>query len=252
MEQKKRRRRTLFQAFSLLLLLLLLIGGIFLVKRLNSTPSLSQAKQTTPTSIAGTQGTVEPLFTDKFSDNSKGWSLGEVAGYTRLLHNNMLTLADTKHNVLVESIPTSTTFDDFSITTTFTLTQADKNDSVGLYVRGDSNLDHDYRIDIFGNTTYAISKEALNSSNDLGQTFLVPPSHTNAIHPIGQRNVLTVAMKGPAMVVQMNGKTLHTLADTDYTHGQIALFVANGTSSSGVTATFHDIVIYSVPNRLPG
>ncbi len=244
MEQKKRTRYTLFRAFSLLLLLLLLVGGIFLVKRLNSTPSSSQARQTTPTSIPGTQGTVEPLFSDNFSDNSKGWPLGKVVGYTRLLQNNMLTLADTKHNVLVESIPTSTTFDDFSITTTFTLIQADKNDSVGLYVRGDSNLDHDYRIDIFGNTTYAISKEALNSSNDLDKTFLVHPSHTNALRPTGQSNVLTVAMKGPAMVVQMNGKTLHTLTDMDYTHGQIALFVANGTTSSGVMATFHDIVIY--------
>ncbi len=248
MGHKKRTSYILFRAFSLLLLLLLLIGGIFLVKRLNSTPSSSQAKQTA--SITGMQRTIEPIFTDRFSDNSKGWSLGKVTGYTRLLQNNMLTLADTKHNILVESIPTSTTFGDFSITTTFTLTQADKNDSVGLYMRGDSNLDHDYRIDIFGNTTYTISKEALDSSsNNLDQTFLVPSSHTNALHPTGQSNVLTVTMKGPAMVIQMNGKTLRTLTDTDYTHGQIALFVANGTTSSGVTATFHNIVIYPVSDQ---
>jgi hypothetical protein len=127
------------------------------------------------------------------------------------------------------------------------LTQADENDSVGLYLRGDSNLDHDYRIDVFGNNTYAISKEALDASSSLEQTYFVHPSHTPLLKPIGQKNVLAVSMQGPTMTVQVNGTTVHTLTDPDYTHGQIALFVSNGPTSQGVTAKFHNLVIYPLP-----
>lgn len=246
MERTKHRKRIVFTVFSLILLVILVTGGIVLaVKPNNTTPSSHAKKQLSPV-ITPTSSTVQPLFVDHFTDNSKGWSVGDVVGYTRTLHNNTLLLADTKHNVLVESIPTSTTFDDFSMTTAFTLLQADENDSIGLYVRGDSNLDHDYRVDIFGNTRYAISKETLDTNNDLDQTYLVHPVYTSALKPVGQRNTLTVAMKGSTMVIQVNGKTVHKLTDTGYTRGQIALFVSNGATSSGVKVIFHDLVIYSL------
>ena len=230
------------------ILLALLIGGVFLTLRLVDekvqVPS-SQPKISTPT--RNPTGTVQPLFSDTFLDNSKGWSVVNVPGYMRTLRDSKLTLSDTNHNILVESIPTSTMFTNFSLTTTFTLVQGDENDSVGLYLRGDSNLDHDYRIDIFGNNTYAISKETLSANNELEQTFLAPPSHTKLLNPIGQANMLTVAMNGPTMLVQVNGHTIPSLTDTSYTHGQIALFVANGMTSNGVTAQFHDLTIYPTP-----
>jgi hypothetical protein len=240
MELLKNRKRIVFTVFSLILLLIVVTGGIAVILNLNNKISSLHTKQT-PTS---TTGTVAPLFIDHFSNNSKGWSVGNVVGYTRTVHDSELLLADTKHNVLVESVPTPRTFDDFSITTTFTLLQADANDSVGLYVRGDSNLDHDYRIDIFGNAQYAISKETLDAKNDLDQTYLVHPTYSSILKPIGQKNTLTITMQGAAMVMQMNGKTTQKLNDTGYTHGQIALFVSNGATSSGVKAAFHDLVIY--------
>ncbi len=229
-------------------LLVLIIGVVILTIRLvdekAQVPS-SQPRASTPT--PNPIGTMQPLFSDTFLDNSKGWSVVNVPGYMRTLHTGTLTLSDTNHNVLVESIPTSTTFTNFSLTTTFTLVQGDENDSVGLYLRGDSNLDHDYRVDIFGNNTYAISKETLSANSELEQTFLVPPTQTKLLNPIGRKNMLAVALHGPTMVVQMNGQTLSSLTDTGYIHGQIALFVANGMTSNGVTAQFHDLVIYPTP-----
>ncbi len=254
MEQKKNRKRTTFITCYALVLFILILGTIFLAIRFvgkPAQPSSSHERTSTPTQLPTLQGTVQPLFSDNFVNNKNGWSVVSVQGYTRTLQNNTLTLADTGHNVLIESVPTSTTFKNFSVTTTFTLMQADRNDSVGLYIRGDSNLDHDYRVDIFGDDTYAISKETLNANNELEQTFLIHPSRTNALKSIGQRNVLTIAMQGPTMTTQINGKTVHTLTDTTYTHGQIALFVENGPTSNGVTATFHDLVIYSLPDQSP-
>ena len=244
---KKRTQRVLLYS---VVLLFLLAGGIFLTLRLangkvHTSPPLQ--KTSTPTQLP--TATVQPLFSDDFMNNSKGWSVVNEAGYTRMLENGSLMLSNTTHNVLVESIPIRTVFTNFSLTTTFTLVQGDKNDSVGLYLRGDSNLDHDYRIDVFGNNTYAISKEALDESNTLEQTYLVRPSATSLLKPPGQKNLLAVSMQGSTMVVQINGKTVHSLTETSYTHGQIALFVANGETSNGVTAKFHELVIYALPEK---
>ena len=248
MKHKENGTRRKFLPLYAGILLVLLVGVVFLALRLvdekAQTPSL-QSKPSTPTQ--NPTGTVQPLFLDTFLDNSKGWSVINVPGYMRTLHDGTLTLSDTNHNILVESIPTSTTFTDFSLTTTFTLVQGDENDSVGLYLRGDSNLDHDYRVDIFGNDTYAISKETLSANNELEQTFLVPPTQTKLLNPIGQKNMLAIAMNGPTMVVQVNGHTIPSLTDTSYVHGQIALFVANGMTSNGVTAQFHGLAIYPFP-----
>lgn len=198
----------------------------------------------TPTPVLSPSATPQPLFTDNFTDNSKGWYTGDVSGYTRIISDSGLTLAVTNHKVLTESLPTNDTFDDFTVTTTFTLLNADEHDSVGLYVRGDSNLDHDYRVEVFGNNTYAISKEVLDTNDNLVATFLVPPTHTSLLKPIGQPNILTVTMKGPTLLLCINNSRASAATDTDYTRGQIALFVENGNTSNGVTATFSSITVY--------
>ncbi|GAC1643074.1 MAG: hypothetical protein NVS4B12_06950 [Ktedonobacteraceae bacterium] len=251
MKRNKNGQHRKLLLFSLCILIVLVMGASFLALKFSNEKAHAptfHAQTSTPIHLPTIQGTVQPLFSDRFLDNRKGWSVVNVPGYMRTLLDNTLTLSDSNHNVLVESVPTSTTFTNFSLTTTFTLVHADENDSVGLYLRGDSNLDHDYRVDIFGNNTYAISSEALDASNELVQTFLVQPTHTALLNAIGQKNRLSVIMKGPAMVVKINGKTVHSLKDTMYTHGQIALFVENGPTSSGVIAQFHDLLICPVPN----
>ena len=236
-----------------IVLLIIILGGIFLSrslinKKTYTSPSLQ--KTSTPTQLPTVLGTIQPLFSDDFVDNSKGWSVVNEAGYTRSLQTGALMLSNTTHNVLVESVPTRTAFTNFSLSTTFTFVQGDRNDSAGLYLRGDSNLDHDYRIDIFGNNNYAISKEALNKNNNLEQTYLEYPSHTTLLKPLGQKNILAVSMQGPTIVVQINGETICSLTDLSYTHGQVALFVSNGQTSNGVTAEFHNLVIYPLPNKV--
>ncbi len=234
--------------------LIIILGGVFLSRSLvnkKTYTSPTPQKTSTPTQLPTVQGTIQPLFSDDFMDNSKGWSVVNEAGFTRSLQTGTLMLSNTTHNVLVESVPTRTSFTDFSLSTTFTYVQGDRNDSVGLYLRGDSNLDHDYRIDIFGNNNYAISKEALNKNNILEQTYLVYPSHTTFLKPIGQKNILAISMQGPTIVVQINGKTIRSLTDLSYTHGQVALFVSNGQTSSGVTAQFHSLTIYPLLNKVP-
>ena len=236
-------------------LLLLLIGGAIAVLEVSQgkltydnrgTVSASSPKQTPTVTL-----TPQPLFFDDFVDNSKGWSVGDIAGYTRTVERGKLTLAGTNHRILIESLPTTTVFNDFSLTAIFTLMQADKNDKVGLYLRGDSNLDHDYRVDIYGDGRYDVEKEALDFYNQEFATPLINPSRSDALKPTGKQNTLSVIMKGPTLVLMMNGTVVNTISDTDYTHGQIALFVEHGSTSAGVSAVFSDITIYPAPYQLP-
>ncbi|SRR5712692_6083 len=208
-------------------------------------------KKATPTPTSTALLIPKPLFFDNFVDSSKGWSLGSVSGYTRLIENGTLTLADANHTILTESLPANTTFDDFMVTVSFTLLQANQEDSVGLYLRGDSNLDHDYRVDFYGNNTYAISKEFLDTSKVPQVKVLVNPSTASTLNAIGRQNTITLIMKGSILVLLINDTVTSTVIDSDYTSGQIALFVQNSDASSGVEAAFSSVAVYPAPDQLP-
>lgn len=214
--------------------------------------STASAMTATPAQATPTeQQTSQLIFFDEFTDNTKGWATGDGSGYIRTINDGTLALSDTNHESLVESVPVSTLFTDFELTTTFTLPQGDKNDSVGLFLRGDSNLDHDYRIDIYGNSTYTISEESLDEDNRQIIKTLVDHTQTPWLRDLRKSNILTVIMEGPEIILILNGAVIKSIEDTDYTHGQIALFVENGPTSDGVTANFSSIVICSAPEQLP-
>lgn len=254
---KKLNKKYLKFALTIACLLLLLVGSmVFLIMAKKSTQNTAQGRHlsttATPPVLTGTPSlTPQPLFYDAFLNNKKGWYTANVAGYTRTIEAGTLTLSDTNHTVLTESLPTNDTFDNVTVITTFVLEKADEHDSVGLYVRGDSNLDHDYRFEVFGNNTYAISKESLDTTNTLQVVSLVGPTHNSHLHPLGQENTLSVTTKGPTMVLTMNGQVMTSLHDNDYKRGQIALFVTNGATSDGVTASFKNITVYPVSDTVP-
>lgn len=216
---------------------------------ITATATKTPAKPATPapTPSVTTEPTPQPLFIENFADQGKGWYLSDRAGYTRTFANDQLILQCTNQKRLIESLPGSKTYGDFMITVNFTLQGGDENDSVGLYLRGDSNLDHDYRLDIYGDMTYDLSKESLGDDNLPENTPLLEPAHTTALNAMGQQNTLTVTMQGPIITLTINNHLVNTLIDTSYQSGQIALFVNNGNTSGGTTASFSRIAIYGLP-----
>src|SRR6266571_4114365 len=188
------------------LLLLLIISAILFVPSIKGTgkpfsrhPSSRSGPTATPDIAATTltptlSVTPTPLFFDDFIENSQDWALSgpnDISGYLRTMVNNQLILSDTNHKILIESLPTHTTFSDFSLSVNFTLLKGDENDCVGLYLRGDSNLDHDYRIDIFGNNKFAINKELLNPDKTARTQILAGPVASPLLMPKNQANTLT-------------------------------------------------------------
>lgn len=231
------------------IVVVLLAGSSFWLMHAKSSP----ASKTRTTATATPPPTWMPtaitppaisMFYDTFINNSHGWSLGSGDGYFRILVNDTLILADTNPNTpLVEAVPASTTLDNYVVSADFTINQGDANDGIGLYLRGDSTLDHDYRVDINGNNTLDIAKEYLDNRQDAQTALLFPPQHISFLKPPGQHNTLTVIMIDATITVEINNFVVATVTDSTYTSGQIALFARHGSTSSTVTVSFSKLEI---------
>jgi hypothetical protein len=184
------------------------------------------------------------IFYDAFLTNAHGWSLSGSDGYFRILVNNTLILADTNPNTpVIESVPTSVTLDTYVISVDFTINRADAGDSIGLYLRGDGTLDHDYRVDINSDATLDLAKEWLDASKTARMTMLVPSLRTSLLHPPGQQNTLTAFAIGPTLTVELNGFLVASIEDSSYASGQVALFARHGSSPDGVIVSFTRVEI---------
>ncbi|GHO82779.1 hypothetical protein [Dictyobacter formicarum] len=268
--EKKRQKRYIRLFVWVALLLLILISGsvIFAAKIKGSEGDISQVVPTATATKGATTPTVTPavtptttitatptpttLFHEDFLDNRNGWAVSSSTGYIRSMADNKLTLSVAEHKILIENVPTTAPLSNFTLDMSYIFEQADKNDKVGLYLRGDSNLDHDYRIDISGNNTITINKEYLDDNKLPQSTVLSSITRIPSIKKIGQENRLEVSMNGPQMILKVNGVEIQKLEDFDYTKGQIALFVDNGWSSDEATASFISMDVESIVDPLPG
>jgi len=246
---------------STVLLLSILVGGsLFFLIRSGGNARGPDANQETPTpsptAIPTATSPPQSLFFDTFADNSHGWSITDDpgnSGYVREIANNELTLIDINpKTTLIESLPTTEVFGDCTVTVDFTIVSANPGDSVGIYMRGDNNLDHDYRVELNGNNTFDIAKEYLDYNQQPQYSYLDGPDSSSAIHPLGQQNKMTVILKGSTIVLMINNTRVSTVTDSDYSSGQIALFARVDPSSSGVTATFNKVEVDPTPDHLPG
>src|SRR5258708_12661701 len=148
----------------------------------------------------------------------------------------MVLLTDTNPGTtVVESLPNNGIYNDFKLTVDFSIVKADKNDSAGINVRGDNNLDHDYRIDINGENTFDVAKEQLDAHNNLLVSILDGPRSNSALKPLGHQNALTVIMNGTRLVLLINGTEVSSIPDSDYSSAQIALFTRTGEGSNPIT-----------------
>ncbi|WP_069804477.1 family 16 glycoside hydrolase [Thermogemmatispora onikobensis] len=217
----------------------------------HSQVAASPSPSPSPDVLVQARPAAAPLFSDNFADNSKGWDTTGGPGFSKTIANHALTMTDRNHRILVAPLPIRQTFSDFQITVDMTLESGDGNDSMGIYMRGDDQLANDYRVDIFGDATYAISKEVTGLDGNTQVRILSGIASHRAIKPLGQQNEVTVIIKGNQIVLGVNGHLIASVTDSSYSNGMIALFVSNGTSSPAATAAITSVAVYPAPSQLP-
>ncbi|HVU70382.1 MAG TPA: hypothetical protein VHD63_24855, partial [Ktedonobacteraceae bacterium] len=251
-ESSKKRKPILVLACVALIVIVISGASMFWLTRSKGNPPAIHHPSASPTATMArpilTPNALTPsslaMFYDAFAGNFNGWYLGSNGGYFRIMVNDSLILADTNpRTTMIESFPTLTNLDNYVVSVAFTINQGDGNDGTGLYLRGDSRLDHDYRIDVNGNNTVDIVKEYLDANQASQTTTLAPATHTAYLNPPGQSNTLTVLMIDQQIIVEINNIVVLTATDAAYTNGQVALFARHGATSKGVTVSITRVEI---------
>jgi len=252
--KSKKIKYGIFIALIAMLLLLSISGFFFEVRSIGKNSQLATNTETptpysTPTAIYLETPPAQSEFYDTFKNNALGWSVASTAGYYRSVDPGALTLTNTNAGTtLIESLPTNSVFDNCTVIVDLTIIKADLDDSVGIYVRGDTNLEHDYRVDLFGNGTFDIAKEYLDSKNNPQSVILIGPKSEPAVNPQGELNTITLSMDGSQLQLFMNNVMAGEVTDSDYTSGQVALFVHSNGNSHNVAASFSRVEV----DKLPG
>jgi hypothetical protein len=186
------------------------------------------------------------LFCDDFADNSKGWNTRSDATQTIVIQDNMLVLTSATgvRRGIREFLPTNRLFDDFMLTFTYTLLDA-KTQSVGAFVRADNKLSSGYSATIRSDGTALIVKAAGGSGPVAPLVLLATGVKVASLKPAGEQNTMTLIMKGPTLVLLMNGSVVTRVSDSDFTTGSIALEVSQG------KVAFGSVAVYSAPSQLP-
>ena len=257
--QPKRGTHIIFITTLIIVLLILSVSSLFFIqiskgKDSQLTTSIETPTPTpTPTSIYLETPPPQAVFYDTFKNNALGWSISSTAGYYRTVKPGKLTLTNTNQGTtLIESLPTNSIYDNFKVSVDLTVIKASGKDSIGIYIRGDSNLEHDYRIDLNGNGTFDIAKEYLDSRNNPQSIFLDGPRNSSALHPPGVQNTITVILNGSQLQLFLNNVKVGTVIDSDYMVGQVALFAHAGEDSQDVTVSFSRVEIDKLQENLPG
>ena len=234
----------------IVMLLLMSISGFFLILGRTDKGSQLVTNAETPTSTPSPTPIyletppAQSEFYDTFKNNALGWSISSTAGYYRSVKPGSLALTNTNHGTtMVESLPTNSIFDNFKIMIELTILKSHLGDSIGIYIRGDTNLEHDYRIDLNGNGTFDIAKEYLDSRNVPQSIILVGPKSDSTLNPLGEQNTIMLTLDGSQLQLVINNVIVCDMTDSDYSAGQVALFTHLGSDALAVAVSFSKIEI---------
>jgi hypothetical protein len=243
--------RILFLIISVFLLIL----SIFIVVSRNqvvhptSESNISMTPSATPIYLDTPPAQAE--FYDTFKNNAQSWNVSSAFGYVRTITRDGLILTNTHRNsTLIESLPTNSLFANCTVIVDLTMLDVGSNDSIGIFFRGDTNLEHDYRIDLFGDGSFDIVKESLDSENNPQNVVLVKAKIDTILKPKGDKNLILLTMNGPQMRLYINNMKISSITDSDYTSGQVALFAQMNGNSPKVSALFSKVEVDNISGTL--
>jgi Domain of Unknown Function (DUF1080) len=248
--QLKRSLKPIFFILFIFMILILSVGSLFFLQMSKGKGSQSSIKSgtstpiETPTAIYLETPPAQALFYDTFKNNALGWSISNTTGFSRAVNSDTLSLTNTNPGTtLIESLPTNTTFDNFKVSVELTMLKSMGNNATGIYIRGDSNLIHDYRIDLDRDGTFAIAKEYVDSKNIPQSIFLDGPRKSSVVNPPGIQNTITVIVNGSQLQLLLNNVEVSTVTDNDYLTGQVAIFARLGRDSPDVTVLISKVEV---------
>jgi len=241
--QKPRGKRTMLIA-SALLLVALIVAGIV------GYPYINMLLHPPPASLACLSSIQNLLLGDCFQDNTNQWDLtGQPGQFSVNISNGSLVLKDNNNTLLPEVVRGNPhMFTDFRLEVDADLSQGDPINGYGVIIRGaldtSGTFKTYYRFELFGNGQYAIYK-GVQSGSGTSDMVLVAVTSSNAIYQQGSINHIRITATGGTIALMVNNVAVHSITDSSYNTGYVALFVSNVQSAAPMAqATFSKLGIY--------
>jgi serine/threonine protein kinase len=228
--------------------LLLLISIVLILVKQGVIPGLN-SHQNTPSTIA-------TPFTENFQDNSHSWTAGTIGGLTTGIVNNQYKIDVNGNGGPVTYFPhpnIGTLPGTFTLTVTMEQTQGGTNDWFGLAFRekddGNGGNVTCYAFGITANGVSTVQKYDPNAASKAttlgGSTNPVPGFKAS----LNQPHTLQAIVQGSKFFFKVDNQTVpvssapdQSITDSEYTGGQLTLYI------SGSTATF---IVTSVQLAIP-
>lgn len=248
-QYKSKKRKMLLGI--MLSIVVLVIGG--LAGYLFMYSPMTQKSISMPATSSSTRPKEPSEFADAFKNNSNQWDLRSEAGkYSVAITNGDLVLEDDNNSLLPELLPGNRAFSNFKMAVDAVLSKGSQKDGYGLYIRCSSDQGGNpttyYRLELYGDSTYAIFKGMLDKQGGADPSPLKLVSYTtnSAIRKQGNSNHIEVNARSDTITIRVNGQVLKTFSDPSYTKGTVALFLSNiQDAPPGAQAKFSNLVISS-------
>jgi hypothetical protein len=201
--------------------------------------------------------TGKALFSDDFTNNNNNWVTGQRTNYSITIGKG-LTIQDANNEYLTETVPGSDQWNDYRLDLTYTPNLPGDNDEAGIIFRGQQTAAQDgpkgYLLKIDNQGDYVIRKITTPATANSQAVYTdLQNGQTDPALLIGDPVNITLMVKGNAMTLYINGKSMTSITDSSnpFTAGDLELFVESTNQGTATSATFTHIDVYPAPDTLP-
>jgi hypothetical protein len=185
--------------------------------------------------------TLTPLpYTEDFSTPDNGWKTASDEAIAISVPDGALHFTIGDLDTIAWSTPKDKRFGDFVLDVDATQVDGPNDNTYGVIFRYQDDRNF-YRLDISGDGYFAVFKR-----KDGAWIKMQEYAETSAIQQGNATNHLQVIAKGDQFTFNVNGQTVKTFSDKDFTNGNIGVAAGTLSNEAGVHIAFDNVTVSEV------
>jgi hypothetical protein len=179
-------------------------------------------------------------YTDDFSTSDDGWKTASDEAITIGVRDGALHFTIDDLDTIAWSTPKDKRFGDFVLDVDATQIEGPNDNTYGVIFRYQDDRNF-YRLDISGDGYYAVFKRKDGTWSKV-QDYI----ESAAVKQSNATNHLQVIAKGKQFTFNVNGETVKTFSDNDFSSGNIGLTAGSLFDNAGVHIAFDNLIVSEV------
>jgi hypothetical protein len=179
-------------------------------------------------------------YTEDFSDPDNGWKTASDETITISVQDGALHFTIDDLDTIAWSTPKDKRFGDFVLDVDATQVDGPNDNTYGVLFRYQDDRNF-YRLDISGDGYFAVFKRKDGAWSKV-QDYVETP----AVKQGNATNHLQVIAKGSQFTFNVNGETVQTFSDSDFSSGNIGVTAGTLFDNAGVHIAFDNVTVSEV------